>query len=384
MKPNTDFPSVLLFSSEYPPHIWGGLGTHVRHLAEELSRKNIKGLLFTMPSDLPEAEFEGNHSFTIVRPGKSTETHENVYEWIMNMNYMWIQSLNILQPPFDLIHAHDWMTAGAAIFAKNMYNKPLIATIHSLECGRKKELRTASEKRIHETEMKLIRSADHLIACSRFMKNELILAGAEESKISVIPNGAAPFEAQESNPPLLHPYVFTMGRFVPEKGFEELIHAFAEVKAAYSSLKLVIAGEGPGKKTYDLLTENLGIQEDVIFPGFIKGELLNNYIQYASLACIPSHYEPFGLAALELMSAGKPLIGSGAGGLSELISHNRTGIVCESSRIDCLYKSMMDLLDDPQKARMLGENAKKESGKYSWSKMAHHTLSVYKIALQQM
>ncbi|MBS2969693.1 glycosyltransferase family 4 protein [Metabacillus sp. KIGAM252] len=384
MKPLSKNAPILMFSTEYPPQIWGGLGTHAAQLTQELSAAETHGMLVTLPAPSHEPEYEKQHSFTIYRPQLQNEEYDNSYEWMVNINLTWIKAIQSLQPSFCLVHAHDWLTAGAAIYAKRMYRIPLIATIHSLETGRKKVLKTPAEKMIHEMEKKLIKEADELIVCSNFMREEILFEEADSKKISVIHNGAVPFQKNSLGNPFISPYIFSMGRFVPEKGFEDLITAFSKIKSEHPALKLIIAGEGPGKEKYEKLAESLEVHQDVIFPGFIKGDELNRYIQYAAVACIPSRYEPFGLAALEFMAAGKPIVVSDAGGLPEMIVHNESGMIYKSSRIDDLKRSIQELLNHPEKAAVLGMKALNESKKYSWSSAANKTINLYKKSLQHM
>ncbi|WP_442854512.1 glycosyltransferase family 4 protein [Bacillus sp. SJS] len=344
----------------------------------------MHGLLVTIPEGMHEPEYERQDSFTIYRPQLQNEAYDNSYEWMMNINLTWIKAIQSLHQSFSLVHAHDWLTAGAAIYAKKMYRIPLIATIHSMETGRKKSLKTPAEKMIHEMEKKLLQEADELIVCSNYMKREILSQKADAEKITVIHNGAAPFSKSSLGNPAAYPYIFSMGRFVPEKGFEDLLVAFSMIKSELPALKLVIAGEGPGKEKYEALAESLGIQKDVIFPGFIKGEERNRYIQYAAAACIPSLYEPFGLAALELMSAGKPLVVSDAGGLPEMVVHNESGLIYKSSHIEDLTRSLLELLKFPEKAAAISVKAHNESKKYSWSSAAEKTIHIYKKSMQHM
>lgn len=373
--------SILMLSSEYPPEIWGGLGTHVKHLVKELAVRDRSGVLVTLPSKAAGSAGK-EKSFSIIRPPMAFERYSHSFEWMLNANFAWIKALHDMNVPFTLVHAHDWLTAGAALYAKKTFDVPLVATIHSLESGRKNTLTTSAEKWIHDTEMELIRKADHLIVCSQYMKQALIREGADPGAITQVKNGVSiPPPAENGKP--AEPYLFSMGRFVPEKGFEDLIRAFSKLKPSFPDLELVIAGEGPALAGCTGLVRELNLQEDVTFPGFISGTELNKYIQHAAGICIPSRYEPFGLAALEAMAAGKPVAVSSAGGLPELVSHDENGWVFENGKIDQLIQVLSEMLSKPEKAQLLGKNALKESKNYSWSLMGEETLAVYNKLLQR-
>ncbi|MTH52421.1 glycosyltransferase [Bacillus mangrovi] len=371
---------ILMLTTEYPPHVWGGIGTHVFHLTNELAHHGITGTVLTLP--YKEGDCQGSPGFTIARPLSPDPAYfSSTYEWIINVNLAWIRYLTALQGGFQAVHAHDWLTAGAALYVQNSIGLPLIATIHSLETGRKRKLKTHSEKLIHSMEKKLIEKADSLIVCSDYMKQELLTLGAEARKITVIPNGVSPFLSRAVAPALQAPYLMAMGRFVPEKGFQDLLKAFARMKHKLPGYKLVLAGEGPCKPLYQKLAEDLKIQDDVIFPGFMKGEALNRYIHHAAITCVPSTYEPFGIAALEFMAAGKPMVVSDAGGLPEAAEDGKTGLIYKRGEVEQLASAILTLAYDQKKAAALGTGARAASEAFSWMGVAQKTSDLYKRLL---
>ena len=120
--------------------------------------------------------------------------------------------------------------------------------------------------------------------------------------------------------------IYFIGRMVHEKGAQILIEALKYVKVAYPKTKLVIAGGGP-RGHLESLAHTHDLWESIFFTGRISDEERDRLYRVADVACYPSLYEPFGIVALEAMSAGVPVVVSDAGGLSEVVQHDLNGTV---------------------------------------------------------
>ena len=156
-------------------------------------------------------------------------------------------------------------------------------------------------------------------------------------KIDVIPNGvvvqAAPFQNEEERLTFRRrfvgdddPLVFYVGRVVYEKGVHLLVNAWPRILAAFPRARLVIAGTGDNLEAVKHQARALGLQQQVMFAGFISDEDRQRLYAAASLAVFPSIYEPFGIVALEAMAAGCPVVVSSTGGLAEVVQLHETGL----------------------------------------------------------
>src|SRR5579884_1547212 len=183
--------NVLILSWEFPPHVVGGLGAHVAHLAPELANLGVHVHVVTprLKGGEPE-ESSGALSVSRVDGG---EYAEDFSENALAVNdYLYGRAAAIVgtQPGGWLIHAHDWLVAEAAIRLRDDYGLPLLATIHATEYGRNQGIHTELQARIHQQEWQLANQADALIACSRFMAAQIRdVFQVSESKLEVIPNG---------------------------------------------------------------------------------------------------------------------------------------------------------------------------------------------------
>lgn len=98
--------------------------------------------------------------------------------------------------------------------------------------------------------------------------------------------------------------LFSCGRFVPEKGFIEWLHAFQQLRKRQPDLELVIAGEGPLQSGIETKARELGIKESVTILPFLCEEERESWLAFCEMAVFPSCYEPFGIAAQDSMAAG--------------------------------------------------------------------------------
>jgi glycosyltransferase involved in cell wall biosynthesis len=125
--------------------------------------------------------------------------------------------------------------------------------------------------------------------------------------------------------------------------------------------------------------DKLGLGENVIFHGFLRGERIG-LLQGADICVFPSRYEPFGIVLLEAMAAGKALIASSTGGIPEVIRDGQTGLLC-SPTPDGLAEQILKLADRKKFRKRLGKNATAQAGKYDWANIAGRYLSLYEMAL---
>ncbi|MBO8158344.1 glycosyltransferase family 4 protein [Thermosyntropha sp.] len=379
---------VLMFSWEYPPHMVGGLGQHVFDLSRFLVKQGIKVYIIT-----PVAEgcpsYQNENGVHIYRVGNPASEAKDFKSWIFSFNSEAIRAavcLNYEIGGFDIVHAHDWLVAYAGRSVSKIFDIPLVTTIHATEHGRHRGLHNRMQREINEIEKNLVLEADQVICCSNYMQNEVsTLFDIKREAIRVIPNGVDPelFKKlpEKSNFPIKESdkAVVFLGRLVPEKGVWQLIHAFPQVLEKVPEAKLYIGGRGPERVALEEKTEELGIDEKVVFMGFIGIEERNYIYSKASVAVFPSLYEPFGIVALEAMVTNTPVIVGNAGGLAEIVEDGVTGLKVNAREIDKLADAIIKLLTDEFLAEKVKRNAVKVvRNTYSWEAIARATANVYR------
>lgn len=385
--------TVLVFTTEYGDKIVGGLGRHVTDLISEGSKRGISYIVITVSKDDNESykEEDGVHVYRLLPLQKKTA---NFLDYIRNVNFRFSQFvLQELPLSFDIIHAHDWLTAIAGIQVQSLMKRPLLSTIHATEKGRKLAKDDIVTGPITEYEKELIQFSDRIIVCSQYMRNVLLDDFSySEDKIEVIPNGIIAknyhetmdyIDALRTFPFIQSSYIVTIGRLVREKGFELLIQAFAIIQPTFPNIKLVIAGVGPNRSVLEQLARELHIGNRVIFTGFLQELERNTLLKYCEMLVIPSLYEPFGIIALEGMVAKKPVMAFNIGGLSEILVENRGILLNEVSShalADGLdkYLSKRNQMNDCKNACIKATNST-----YNMSLLINDTIKIYRKVLKR-
>jgi glycogen(starch) synthase len=385
---------VLMLSWEYPPHVVGGLGKHIMELVPALAAEKVEVHVLT-PRWLggsPEEHIDGAVIHRVAPPAHSELT--DFYTDTQRTNWLLQERGRALlreSGGFDVIHAHDWLVAFAAIGLKNEFKIPLLATIHATEHGRNRGHVTSDiSQSIHATEWWLTYEAWRVICCSDFMASEVAYVfRTPRDKLDVIPNGVdtrrfdalagadlSRFRTRYAAPD--EPIVFHVGRIVHEKGMGVLVEAVPRVLAGFPKTKLIVAGTGGYVEVAKRRAEALGVSGSLSFAGFIPDVDRDRLFKVANVAVFPSLYEPFGIVALEAMAARTPVVVSSVGGLAEVVTHNETGLTVYPNNPDSLAWGIVETLRHPDWAAARVENAyRRVVSEYNWHSIATRTAAVY-------
>ncbi len=243
----------------------------------------------------------------------------------------------------DLVHAH-WLPSGVVAMATG---KPFVVQLW----GSDVEL----ARRAPRLARAVLRRAEAVVCPSSALAGDATRLGARQ--IEVVPSGVdLPAEVgEEANPP----EVLYAGRLSPEKGVLELVEAA-------DGMNLVVAGDGPLR---DRVPQALGFVP--------PAELARLYGRAAVVAC-PSRREGFGVACLEAMAHGRPVVASGVGGLLDLVVNGETGILVEPGNVPALRAALERLLADPALRQQLGAAGRRRAAEhFSWDSVTRKTLDVY-------
>lgn len=388
--------SVMMLSWEFPPRIIGGISPHVYYLSKSLAGNGVK--VYVVTCDFPNAPrqetIDGVEVFRIDSyKNPSPDFATWVYLMNVNMQKEAAALINSLNGEVDIIHAHDWLVATAGIGLKHVFRKPLFATIHSTEIGRRNEIRSDYERMIHETEAWLTYEAWKVICCSNYMISHVQWAfGLPTDKLIMIPNGvntevyAETEDLKEFRRRFALPeekIALFVGRLVYEKGVHLIINAVPRVLEKVNA-KFVIVGNGYMKEQLSSLVKGMGLAHKVLFTGFVDDATLRRLQRCADVSVVPSLFEPFGIVALEAMAAKSPVVVSDTGGLSEIVEHDLTGVKAYVNNPESLAWGITRILSDDNYANWLRTNAyKKVEEKYGWNKIAHQTKDTYNAVLNE-
>jgi len=374
---------------EYPPRIVGGIARHCEGLAKALVNLGHEVHIFTL--DFPGApDYEELEGIKIYRT-RSEVGHPNFLTWVLLFNHFIEKRMAEVSRlvDFDVLHVHDWLTAPSSIGFKHFGKKPLVFTAHSTEHGRS-GLHILDSFTIDGLEWWSTYEASKIIVTSGSMKGEVCgHFHVSDSKVEIIPNGidASKYEGSVDKGAVRARYgiqlhekmILCVGRLVPQKGIEFLIHAVPIVARRRPEAKFIIVGDGWYRDHLEWIANTTGHRWRITFTGFIPDWDLVALTKSADALVVPSVYEPFGIVALEGMIAGVPVVASQVGGLTEFIEHDHTGVLTYSRNPESIAWGIDHVLSNPGHAEWLVKNAREVVQKtYSWEAIAKKTGKVYK------
>lgn len=175
-------------------------------------------------------------------------------------------------------------------------------------------------------------------------------------------------------------YVFAMGRFVKEKGFDILLRAFAQ--GTCKTHDLVLGGAGAEGENLKALAAELGISANTRFTGRLDRNQVAEFMAGSEFFVLPSRHEPLGIVNLEAMASGKAVIASRVGGVPEIIADGTNGVLVEGSNVPELATAMQKLAADRLLCARLGENGKARAAQFAWPVIAKQYLEAYGAAIE--
>jgi glycosyltransferase involved in cell wall biosynthesis len=380
----------------------GGLAAHVYDLSKALT--NLGHNIYVVTTDFPGTkETEVVDGVSVYRYDSYSYPGPDFITWAILMQQTMqekgaelISELHNSGQHVDVIHAHDWLSGLAAIELKHGFRLPLVTTIHSTELGRRNGLYDDGQRMIHAIEKRLAFESWRIIACSRYMADQIKYAyGLSGDKIDVIPNGVYTKNFTVDNTVDLafrrtfatddEKIVLYTGRMVPEKGVNVLVGSIPQVIASMPNAKFIFVGDGYYRAQYMRIAHGLGVAHKCYFTGFIESDSdVRKLFTLADVCVFPSFYEPFGIVALEAMAAGTPVIVSDIGGFSEIIDHGHTGLKVPVNNSYALARAIISLLSDPGLASSLRKNALETVQKlYHWRRIANQTTRVYERVIRE-
>jgi glycogen(starch) synthase len=391
---------VLMVSWEYPPVVIGGLGRHVHHLSTALAAAGHEVVVLsrrpsgTDPSTHPSSD-EMNEDVRVVAAAQ--DPHEftfgkDMMAWTLAMGHAMVRTGLSLKKkrsgrPWrpDVVHAHDWLVAHPAVALSEFYDVPMVSTIHATEAGRHSGWVSGSlSRQVHAVESWLVRESDSLITCSASMRDEITeLFGPGLAEVTVIRNGidAArwPFaERRHHGVAGGPPELLFVGRLEYEKGVHDAIAALPRIRRAHPGTTLTIAGDGTQQDWLVEQARKHRVLKATRFVGRLDHAELLAALHRADAAVLPSHYEPFGLVALEAAAAGTPLVTSNIGGLGEAVINGETGMSCPPRDVARLAEAVGAVLDDPAAAQRRARAARQRlTSDFDWHTVADETAQVY-------
>jgi N-acetyl-alpha-D-glucosaminyl L-malate synthase BshA len=290
------------------------------------------------------------------------------------------------QYSLDLVHVHYAIPhAASAFLAKEMlkpHRLPTVTTLHGTDITL-----VGMMPSYYEITRFSIEKSDGVTTVSEFLRKETVREFRIDHPIDVIHNfvDTETFRPREvcaararfsrgGEKVLMH-----VSNFRKVKNLPVLMQVFHEVQKVVPS-RLVLVGDGPERESTERQAESLGIEARVEFVG--DQEYIADLLPAADVFLLPSQHESFGLAALEAMSCGVPVVGSRIGGLPEVIEHEKTGFLCDPNDVDCMKAIVMGLFKDDTLRRQIGQAARERAERlFNRDRIVAQYINVYRRLL---
>ncbi len=391
----------------------GGMNVYVRELTRYLGKVGVHVDVFTRSQDehVPHVLHDLGFGNRVVHvpagpefPLPKKQLVEYIPEFIEGIQ-RFAEEKNI---HYDLIHSHYWMSGVAAEALKERWHAPMVHMFHTL--GMMKNRVAQSEEEMEgeyriRGEQQVIKAADRIIAATAAEQSQLeFLYKAPSSRLTIIPPGVDTehfyrIPADEAKAvigicPDCRMFLF-VGRIEPLKGVDTLIRAIAILKEkglmTQHPYSLSIIGGEPDLSPLEInaemarlkqLCHNLSLDDMVVFLGKRSQDSLAYYYSAAEAVIMPSHYESFGMVALEAMACGTPVVASQVGGLAFLVQEGVTGYVIPDGDPNILADRLARLIIEPELSQKLGLQAEECAQDYSWPRITARILELYKAALK--
>lgn len=283
-------------------------------------------------------------------------------------NYALIASEIAHEHEFDVIHAHDWLTYPAGMYAKHISGKPLVVHVHATEFDRTGENYNTIVYDIEKTGME---RADLVITVSNLTRNIVINRyGINPDKVVTIYNAVEPGSVieQESYEKTVDEKVVTfLGRITFQKGPEYFMEAANKVLKHTKNVRFVMAGSGDLLRKMIRYAARLGITEKFHFTDFLKGKDVDNMFAVSDVYVMPSVSEPFGISPLEAMRSNVPVIISKQSGVSEILKH---AIKIDFWDVDAMADAIYGLITYDSLSKMFRQYGREEVENLKWENAA--------------
>ncbi len=362
---------VLHVGKFYPPHM-GGIETHLKTLCSEL-RKALDVSVLVANEDRSRVE-ELVDSVLVTR----------VPTWLTLASSPLCPGMipQLRAYRGDIIHLHLPNPVAVLAYLASGHHGPMVVTYHS-DLVRQKSLGRAFEPILHAA---LRRAAAIITTSPNYLDSSKVL-GHHREKCHVIPLGIRVEDFTQCDPDAVSRLrgqfgdrlVVSVGRLVYYKGFEHLIRAMVHVRG-----QLVIVGKGPLRAQLTALAGSLGVSDRVHFLGGLSHEQLVDCYHAAKVFVLASvaRSEAFGIAQVEAMSAGLPVVNTSLpSGVPFVSLHNQTGFTVPPGDAAALAGAINALLDDEQVRVSMGHAARlRAQTEFGLDKMVSETISLYQAA----
>jgi D-inositol-3-phosphate glycosyltransferase len=376
----------------------GGLNVYVLELARRLAALGCRIDVFTRAAapDQPEvSDLAPNLRVVTLQAGPAEAVGpDGLHEHLDAFHEALIDFAARDGAVYDLVHSHYWLSGLVGARLKAAWGVPHVVMFHTLG-----EIKNRASFGEHESGLRIdseaavLAGADRVICATQVERDALLqLYDASAEKVAVIPLGVdlerfRPGAKQDARGELGledERIILFVGRIEPLKGVDILINAASLLESDVECTVLVVGGdEASQAEVAELrdLARDRGIEHRVAFVGAVDHEKLPLYYNAADVCVVPSHYESFGLVAVEAMASGVPVVASRVGGLTGTVKDGETGYLIPWLCPEPFAERIELLLENEPLRNNLGEAAREAMSRYRWENVATSVMQLYQSLL---
>ncbi len=393
---------ILHISSEYPPQKIFGLGRYVSDLSRELASQGHGVHVLTNSLGGVDRDLEDRgvriHRVEFPPPPMPPTPAAPVMAFNLHLQQ---RAFALGRPGLgdpEVVVSHDWLTAVAGHRIARRLGVSHVWTVHDTVHGKRfGVLQDVEDQVANSVERWATRAADLVLVNSSAISDEMTTAyQAGPGRCRLLHPGIDPESCRSTQEaPRLAAFRQTLaepeellltytGRLDLEKGVDTLLNGVSLLRSRLPRVRLAIAGRGVLLPTIESHIRDLKLDGSVTLCGYLEGQVLRTFYTVSDIHICPSHYEPFGLVALEAMAVGTPVVVSDTGGLKDIISSPSVGRRFPPRNPGALADTLFELASSPGLRRKLGRAGMKRAvSHFSWSVLAGKAVSLYEGATER-
>jgi D-inositol-3-phosphate glycosyltransferase len=379
----------------------GGMSVYVRELARALGKRGHHIDIFTRlqdPTWQPQVQLYENVRLIHLRAGNNGYLSTLALYPYLDDFFLELEEFRAREKlRYDLIHSHYWLSGQVGMRLQDRWTVPHLFMFHTL--GMLKNIAVKDE---HESELRittekdLVQNCQRILAATKREKEHLLrYYGAHSERVCVVPCGVnldlfRPIDKKIARRQLGfaddESIVLYVGRLAPIKGIDRLLEALALLRRLKPIRLLIVGGDDHRtRESRDLrqLSKELGIQDAVTFVGRVDHERLPPYYCAADVFVLPSHYETFGLVALEALASGTPVVASRVGAMETILREGETGSIVANGAPQLLEAGIEKLLGASCSGALSAADIRASVFGFGWNIVASAIIDEYETLLQE-
>jgi D-inositol-3-phosphate glycosyltransferase len=371
----------------------GGMNIYILEMAKRLAARGVQVDVFTRHHDPldPQVVMLAPGARLIHLPaGAPSLDKSGVYELLPSFTTQMRRFCISNRLNYDLVSSHYWLSGLVGMRLASEWGVPHTTSFHTMaemkRRGRPEEMEVTQR---YGSETEIACSADSIVVWTDDEKQAIVnFCDITPEKVSVIPPGVdlsrfRPMSQQQSRDYLGYgegKNILFVGRLEPLKGLDILFRAVASLENIGDITLNIVGGDENSleKARLQELAGRMKLTDSIRFIGSVSQDELPVHYNAADVCVLPSHYESFGLAALEAAACGRPVVASEVGGLPTIVKSGSTGFLVPPKHSDVMAERLCELLGDDMLRSRMGTAARGHAGTLGWERSADSLLDRYR------